>query len=462
MNTRNNSFEKEELTKSKKLKLFFTNLFSKLFGFENKIDITNELVVRRRRNFVIKNIIFLLNIVYFLLLLIISLGNLGGNIIFNWIITAGSLPLTFVINFFLGNLLKINDKDSQEKSMTKQLVAMYMIVSYLFVTAILFYLKINIYPITYKDGRGMLAGSSQIIYTTFEAVSYILFYVVMVIIALFQDKKVLFNSGLAMFAFLTIFHFFVTHKTYDLNGVVEFKPVIIDIVLRSFVFTVFMLVLFATVSISQYMAEGRRKELIQKMEVQNDFINITKLLFNVIITSSKDLLDLKHIQKILDISNMFAPLCGFSEEKIKELKEYILITKRINEVERLTEVNQENVLSDFESLRKNAKLGALISKRIQLAQKCENIARAYEEERIDYLFVINENKIQPDKMANLILLVDLYITQRQALSYKRPSNHETTMKAFEQCLHQFIDEDIYNRFKHFHEKFEAIYNNFDY
>ena len=65
-------------------------------------------------------------------------------------------------------------------------------------------------------------------------------------------------------------------------------------------------------------------------------------------------------------------------------------------------------------------------------------------------------------MANLILLVDLYITQRQALSYKRPSNHETTMKAFEQCLHQFIDEDIYNRFKHFHEKFESIYNNFDY
>ena len=49
----------------------FSSLFNEWFGFENGIDISNETQVLFRRNIVIKNIIFVSNLVYSALMTIV-------------------------------------------------------------------------------------------------------------------------------------------------------------------------------------------------------------------------------------------------------------------------------------------------------------------------------------------------------------------------------------------------------
>ena len=49
------------------------SVFSKFFGFEEGVDVTNDVALLVRRNIVIKNIIFVSNILYGIMLFILSL-----------------------------------------------------------------------------------------------------------------------------------------------------------------------------------------------------------------------------------------------------------------------------------------------------------------------------------------------------------------------------------------------------
>jgi hypothetical protein len=51
------------------LKTLGKDIFAKFFGFEQGVDITNDVAVLFRRNVVIKNIVFVSNIMYTLILL---------------------------------------------------------------------------------------------------------------------------------------------------------------------------------------------------------------------------------------------------------------------------------------------------------------------------------------------------------------------------------------------------------
>ena len=59
--------------KRNNIKSVGTRIFSKFFGFEEGVDITNDTSLLVRRNIVIKNIIFMSNVVYSLILIFLSL-----------------------------------------------------------------------------------------------------------------------------------------------------------------------------------------------------------------------------------------------------------------------------------------------------------------------------------------------------------------------------------------------------
>lgn len=441
--------------KNKKLNLILPNLFSKFFGFEKNIDITNDITVLRRRNVVIKNILFLLNLVYFVLLLIITLTKMGGSDTLNWIITVSTFPLMFVLNYFLSKLIKKDEKDSIDHSITKQQIARYFIVSYLFITVVLFYLKINISPFNFVNGK-----TTTIIFTNLETFSYILFYITMIIIALFQDKKVLFNSGILMFSILTIIHFLVTHKTYDSSA--DINKILVDIILRSIVYIIFFIALYASVAISQSVLQQRKTELIKRHNIQENFLNISKDLFKVVLFRDNVLLKPEELSNLNNMAKSLARKFAISETEIKNMERYILITTRINEINDLTTLDDIDTDMKMQDVIEKSKLGAEIAKRIQLAQKSEDIARAFEQQTINSSFVSETNKIQREVLSDIILICDTYIKMRQALPYKRPQSHDNVIKNFKSVLYVFFRDDMLQRFYDFNKEFQQIYDSFIY
>ena len=94
--------------RKKKISSFFGNIFQKFFSFESGIDISNDTQVLFRRNKVIKNIILVTNLLYTIILFIVSHGD-SKNIVLSALLlpffllmkgAAVELPAGFQINVY--------------------------------------------------------------------------------------------------------------------------------------------------------------------------------------------------------------------------------------------------------------------------------------------------------------------------------------------------------------------------
>jgi len=103
--------------------------FEKNFGFESGIDITDDNQVLYRKNVVIKNIIFVSNILYTIIFTILSLGDES-----NWMLTVLLFPVTFFVN---ATLKKMINKGADDKM--SQTIAMYFASFYMFLSSIVIY-----------------------------------------------------------------------------------------------------------------------------------------------------------------------------------------------------------------------------------------------------------------------------------------------------------------------------------
>ena len=160
-----------------KSKIINNALFSKMFSFESGIDITNDDEVLYRKNVVIKNIIFISNLIY---TLIFSS---------NWILTVILFPATFLVNYFLSNLIKKGPKDQMSQN-----IATYLACGYMFLSAIVIYVKLKY-------------GSADYL----KEVGYILIYYSLAVCAFYQDKKLLKNICLMVVVIVTVLHFTLTY-----------------------------------------------------------------------------------------------------------------------------------------------------------------------------------------------------------------------------------------------------------
>jgi hypothetical protein len=425
------------------IKALGKDIFAKFFGFEQNVDIANDVAVLYRRNVVIKNIIFISNMMYGLLLFILSTSQQGG--ITDWVITVVVFPTTYAINRLLYKLIHLDIHDK-----TKQMVAMYVAGFYVFFSAILIYARL--YRIEH-----------------FETGAYILMYYAVVVISLYQDKKLLSGSFQGLIALLTLIHLI---WTYNLQGLVqglslfEFLPLFIrtpefaDVLLRTILFILFYFVVYAIVSMGQYMQEQRKNELMKRRQVQSDFTHIVGDLFSVVFSSSYALMDKRHAYQVQQIAEKISTYMSLSRQQQDEMNLYSMIHLKYIEIKNMINDMKDFDEQNYDFLKEKTELGSKIAKRMQLAQKTEDIARAHIEGVANEKFLKDMLLIQPEIEAQIILMSDLYITMRGAKSYKRPMAHQQVVKLFNSELHNYFDYDLKERFLKFHDEISMMYNNF--
>ncbi len=420
----------------------FFHLFDEFFGFEQGIDISDDTQVLFRRNVVIKNIIFVSNLVYTLLLMLLSLLNTASS---SWILTFILFPLTFLINSTLKKMINTHKGDYLH-----QQIAMYFACFYMFVSSILVYMKMKNSDVSFGE-----AG-------------YILIYYSLVIVSLYQDKKMLKTISIWVVVLVTILHFTVT---YDLINTASddsvFKQVMAfmhskefsDILMRTIILIVFMVVLYVIVGLSQFMQDERKKELIKRKEVENDFTKVVTEMFKV--TLNDRVLTADDTKQIKIVSQMVGTLChilGEPDDVAKATYAFsrIHLDKKVDlDLSQIQDKDEQ-----FLRLRDQTELGNEIVRRLELSRRCEDIIRTHEEvgSDIELLKRIKEDKL--DERGQIILICEMYTTLRSVKNYKRPLNHRLSIQIMEQEFRSYLDGYIFERFIRFQDKFEEIYDNY--
>lgn len=409
-----------------------------MFGFESGIDIVNETQVLYRKNIVIKNIIFLSNLIFTLIFLLLSFGEKS-----NIVLTLILFPVTFLVNSGLKKTINKNHDD-----IMTQTIASYIACFYMFLLSIVIYFKLKYGNIVYLQECG-----------------YILIYYSLAVCSFYQNKKLLKLVFEWLLALVTILHFTVTYgiifseMATDLN--LFFKEFFIsdafkDILLRTILLCAFFLVLYAIVSMSSYMQEERKKELKKRREVQEDFTNVVTKIFEVTLdSSSRSDEDKDNIIIVSKMAKKLAELLSFSKEKCLEIENFskIHIEKKVE-----FHANGENEDEKFLILREQTNLGSVIISRLQLERKCENIIRSTFEESNDQNFILRMKNIQNEIPAQIILICELYTTMRSVKSYKKAYNHKLTMQYMTDQFSVYFDGNVFERFVRFKDEFEKIYD----
>lgn len=423
---------------SLKNKIKNNKFFSNTFGFESGIDITDDTKVLYRKNIVIKNIIFISNLIFTLMFAFLSFGE-KSNIVLTFIL----FPVTFLVNSGLKKTINKNPND-----ITTQTIASYIACFYMFLLSIVIYFKLKYGSIDYLKECG-----------------YILIYYSLAVCSFYQNKKLLKTVFEWVLALVTILHFTVTYEIIfsemasDLG--LFFKEFFVsnafkDILIRTILLCVFMLVLYAIVSMSGYMQEERKKELMKRREVQEDFTNVVTKIFEVTLdNSSRSEEDKESVRIISKMAKRLAELLSMPEEECQEIENFAKI-----HIERSVNFLPDGANEDekFALLREQTNLGSIIISRLQLERKCEHIIRSTFEESNTQEFVLRMNRIQNEIQAQLILICELYVTMRSIKSYKKAYNHKLTMQYMTEQFSVYFDGNVFDRFVRFKDEFEKIFD----
>ena len=431
------------------MKLFkkIYSFFERNFSFEHGVDLNDEVEVLFRRNIVIKNIIFVSNIVYSIILFLVSIGDPSNG---NWLWTVIPFPLTFVINQTIKKIIY-----SENKDLIRQQIAMYMCSFYMFLSAIFVYIKLK----------------SGVTTVSYSEAGYMLLYYSLVVISLYQDTKMLKNVFGWMFAIVTTLHFTMTHSLVDYasDGFISFIKNITsdevllinlkDILFRTLVMLIFMLAIYIITAIGEKMSNERAAELNKRKDIQEDYKNVVTNLYDVLL-ETKVGYDDNSVQLPL-LANMVAKLASLyslSPQKCEEIVDYALYNK--NHQLNLT-IEEGSVEAQFETLRQQTSIGSIVAKRMQLSQKCENIVRAHIEGWNIQEFQIKMLNMQNNIESQIILICDMYIALRSVKSYKRPYPHKHVIEYLEKEFKIYFNNDLFNRFIKFEKDFETMYNEYE-
>ena len=402
-----------------------------------------------RRNIVVKNIIFFSNLIYTLIFMILSISDKNSN---NIVITLVLFPVTFVVNHTLKKLINGNESDP-----VKQQIASYFCVFYMFLTAILLYVKMRMFTENSLGERPIYSDAA-----------YVLIYYSLAVISLYQSPKLIRNIAPYLIVIVTILHFVTTHDIihadYADNAISFIKNFFIsdefkDILVRTIMLIAFTSVLYAVSYITSKMQSSRKDELLKRQAVQDDFTKVVIDMFDVTLNGNQ-ISEGEHIQSKL-LENMvlkLSSILGLSPSEIERNR--IVSTIHLNGHVDLDVSNIADKDLQFKKLREQTKIGNDIAKRLELRRKCEDIIRAHSEGWNSDAFIKKTKDIQNNRDSNIILLCDLYITLRSPRNYKRPYSHDVSMNLITNEYSIYFDNDIIDRFVRFANDFEELYNSF--
>ena len=425
---------------SLKAKLKNNKTFDNLFGFESGVDITDETKVLYRRNNVIKRIIFLSNLVFSGLFALLSFGE-SSNILLTIIL----FPLTFIVNAGLKKTINKAPDDHNTQEIASYIASFYMIL-----ISIVIYVKLKFGSIVYLQECG-----------------YILLYYSLAICSLYQNKKLMKTIFQWTMAVVTILHVTVTYNVLfseAAKDVLEILKVLFvsdvgrDILLRTILLGLFMIVLYSIVSIGEFMQEERKNELIKRRQVQEDFTNVVTKIFDVTLDrASRNNDDYENIIIVSKMASNLARLLNLSETEVNEIEQIakIHVEKQVNFISTAGGNEDEK----FALLKEQTDLGSIIISRLQLERKCEDIIRSTFEGSNNDEFVKRMKKIQNEVSSQIILICELYVSMRSIKSYKKAYNHKLTIQYMTDQFRVYFDGDIFEHFLRFKDQFEEIYEN---
>ncbi|MDE6661022.1 MAG: hypothetical protein K2J93_04320 [Anaeroplasmataceae bacterium] len=424
---------------SLKNKIKNTKFFNNAFGFESGIDIANETQVLYRKNIVIKNIIFLSNLVFTIIFTVLSFGEKSNFLL------AGLLGIaTFVMNIYLKRSINRDPNNH-----TSQEIASYFSCFYMLALAIVIYIKLKFGEIKYLQECG-----------------YILLYYSLAICSFYQNKKLLKTVFVWTLIVVTFLHFAVTYTIITSDVATDIRKIFTeffvteefrDILLRTILMCIYMLVLYCIVAMSGYMQEERKKELMKRREVQEDFTNVVTKIFEVTLdNSSRSVEDKQNIYIVSKMSRRLAELLNLSEEEIDlvETQSKIHIEQSVN----FSPDSSMNEDEKYSLLKDQTSLGSIIISRLQLERKCEAIIRSTFEGSNTEEFIKRMNSIQNEISAQVILMCELYVTMRSIKSYKKAYSHKVTMQYLSEHFNVYFDRNVFERFDRFKDEFEKIYD----
>lgn len=447
------SKDKEVSTFRRRMRILYRKILKKIvdrFSFEAGVDILDETSVLYRRNRIIKNIIRITNIV-FLLFTIIGVSNP------NYIVIFGFAIVMFAINTTLKRII-----NEQPRTLLKQQMAMYIASVYILLASFGVYIKLRV-----------SAGAGNIVDFSITQAGYVLIYFALVVIALYQDARLLRVLFKWVLVLMTVIHITIMYPLYEQASSIESLyqylvvtdyTVSIDIILRTLVLIIFNIALYSTVTVGEMMNEKRKQELVKRRDMEVDFKAVVGDVFDVIsvFNSQTKEIDKNAVYRVAEIASRLGNILGLSPNVCTEIYQYSKI--HIDRLDDLSIMEYENkeVLNekDYQVIREKTILGSVIIKRLQLNQKSEDIIRAHFEKTADKRFAERMKRIQRSQEGQIILLAEVYEILRQSRNYKTALNHKRAVELLELEFKEYFEPYILDRFLKYEGEFEDYYRRF--
>ncbi len=481
--------KKEDSIKSstfrRKLRIFYKMIAKKVadkFNFEAGVDILDDTSVLYRRNLVNKNIMVVSNFVFILFALI-------GNQNPRYALIAAFSIIALVINTTLKKIIH-----EEPRTLLKQQMAMYIGSFYILFGSFAVYMKLKLSAVQFSVANVLPESGTELTNTIINNVQneflsrslyaltdasiaqagYILIYFALVVIALYQDAKLLRFLFKWVLAMLTALHLFVLYPLHQISGLTAFYEflfvtnynVLIDIVLRTLLLVVFYIALYSTVSIGEMMNNKRKEELVKRRSMEIDFKAVVGDVFDVIgVFNSNTINQSKEdAHRVAELASRLASVLGLSSNVCTEIYDYSVI--HVDKVSDLSILQYETkeVLNerDYTIIREKTILGSIIIKRLQLNQKSEDIVRAHFEKTVDSGFTERMKRVQRSQEGEIILLAEMYDILRQSRNYKNPLKHKRVINLLQLEFKEYFEPYILDRFMKYQLEFETFYDKYKY
>jgi len=424
------------------------------FSFEAGVDILDDTSVLYRKNLVIKNILAVTNLVF---LIFVMIGSEGVSLRINLILSFVLFLIMFFTNLSIKKIIH-----EEPKTLQKQQMAEYISAVYILMMAVVVFIKLR-----------MTIGNNttNTAFFSITQAGYALIYFSLVVLALYQDSKLLKMIFKVAIILMTIVHVTILYPVYlyayDFTELFNYLkgPIITDIILRTLVLAVFMIALYSTARITEDMNNKRKEELIKRRAMEKDFKTVVSDVFDVISVykrpGSADL-DIAYdlaAKRVADLSSRLGNYLGFSPKLCKEIYDFSTIHIDKKSLLTIEDYDDKEVLDevDFKKIREKTIIGSIIIKRLQLDQKAEEIVRAHFEKTANSDFIKDMNGIHNNRESQVILLAQMYEILRQDRNYKRGLKHSRAIDLLQLEFYPYFDSQILDRFIKYGEDFEALY-----
>ena len=435
----------------------FHQFFTDRFSFDANVNLTDKCSVLHRRNVVIKNIIFLANLVF----TVFSFVGLRGNgFSANLIITIVFWLLMTGLSLTIAGLLK-----SKQEDYVRQKIIMYFQSLYVFMLSVFLYVKIWLtFSLSLPDGETLPTSEFSIIQA-----SYLLIYLSILIISLYQRPRLLRTLFPWILIFMTVLHITVLHPDLynHANGFKEFfkymfideKSIFIDIGLRTLVLLIYFAGLYSSVVISEYIAQQRRSEFTKRVDVETNFVDVVKSVFEAVKvynSSSNEVVQAISARKVSNIAKELAIAMNFDQETISNIVDFAKVHSEKMKMLSL----DENEFSDenFDDIMGKTELATRIIKRLQLSKRSEDIVDAVFSNQVTSDFKYNMTSTLNDKVSQIIVISEVYVALRSDRANHKALNHLRAIELISNGFDIFFNPDLVQRFIKYNREIGIAYD----